>query len=137
MGRVGLQGMPGDQPFEEHPDRGEVLFDGGFGVGAAELLDVRGNVHRRHPGEIPQSLLLTPGGKSCDGLEVGATGVRIADVDGEELPKAPGAFGAGLEEDRQALRRPRGGGERTRSLLMGRLRFACLFDLLSPRQKPF
>jgi hypothetical protein len=33
MGRVGLQDVPGDQPFEEHPDRGEVLFDGGFGAG--------------------------------------------------------------------------------------------------------
>jgi hypothetical protein len=47
---------------------------------------------------IPQTFLLAPGGEALDGLKVGAPGVRVADVDGEELPKAPSTLGDGLEE---------------------------------------
>jgi hypothetical protein len=35
-------------------------------------------VHRRHPGQVPHAFLLTPGGESLDGFEVGAAGVRVA-----------------------------------------------------------
>jgi hypothetical protein len=71
---------------------------------AAELLDIRGDVHRRHPGQIPQVFLLTPGGESLCGFEAGAAGIRVADVDGEELSEATAAFGDALESYRQAVR---------------------------------
>jgi hypothetical protein len=64
-----------------------VLFDGGLRVRAAELLDIRRDVHRRHHGQIPQAFVVTPGGEGLDGFEVGATCIAIADVDGEELPE--------------------------------------------------
>ncbi len=92
--------VAGHQPVEEHPDRGQVLFDGRLRVRAAELLDVRRDVHRRHPGQIPQTSLLTPGGEPLDGFEVGAAGVRVADVDGEELPEAQAALGNAPKERR-------------------------------------
>lgn len=98
MGWIGLHDVAGDQPIEQHPDRGQVLFDGGLGVGAAELFDVSGDVHRCDPGEVLQTPLRAPVGKGVDGLEVGPAGMRVADVDGEELPEAPAALGHGLEE---------------------------------------
>jgi hypothetical protein len=78
MGRVAFHDGSGHQPVEEHPDRGQVLFDGGLRVGAAELLDIRRNVHRRHLGQIHQTFLVTPGGEAMYGFEVGAAGVRVA-----------------------------------------------------------
>ena len=88
MRGVGLQDVTGDQPVEQHPDCGQVLLDGGLRVGAAELLDVGGHVHRRHSGKVVQTSLRAPGCEGLDGLEVGAAGVWVADVDGEELPEA-------------------------------------------------
>jgi hypothetical protein len=79
----------------------KVLFDGGLRVRAAELLDIRRDVHRRHPAQIPQASLLTPGGESLDGFEVGAPRIRVADVDGKELPEAPAAVGRSLEDNWQ------------------------------------
>ena len=93
MGGVALHDVTRHQPAEEHPDRGQALFDGRLRVGATELLDIRRDVHRRHPGQIPQAFLVTPGGESLDSFEVGAAGVRVADVDGEELAKALPASG--------------------------------------------
>lgn len=69
MGRVDLHYVPDHQPIEEHPDRGEVLFDGQLRVRAAELLDIRRNVHRRHAGEISQTSLFTLGGKPSTALK--------------------------------------------------------------------
>ena len=104
MGRVGLHGVPGHQPIEEHSDRSEVLFDGRLRVRAAELLDIRRDVHRRHTGEISQTSLFTPGGEALDSLEVGAAGICIPDVDREELPEAPATLRHGLEEHWQCGR---------------------------------
>ena len=105
MGRVALHDVPGHQPVEEHPDRGQVLFDGRLRVRASELLDIRRDVHRRHPGQIPQAFLVAPGGESLDGFEVGAAGIGVADIDGEELPEASAAMGDALEKRWQTVRR--------------------------------
>jgi hypothetical protein len=64
---------PRHQPIEEHTDRGEVLFDGGFRMRAAELLDIRRNVHRRHPAQISQTFIVTQCGESLGGF--GATDI--------------------------------------------------------------
>ena len=95
---LALHDVAGDQPIEQHPDRGQVLLDGRFGVRAAELLDVAGNVHRRHPGKIVQTSRRAPGREGLNGLEVGAAGMRVADVDGEKLPEAPSTLGQLLEQ---------------------------------------
>ena len=101
MGRVGLHDVPGHQPIEEHPNRGQVLFDGRLRVRAAELLDVGRDVHRCHPGQISQTSTCAPGGKALDGFQIGAAGIGIANVDSEELPEAPATFGHALEEHGQ------------------------------------
>ena len=80
-----------------------MLFDGRLRVGTAELLDVRGDVHRRHPGQISETSLLTPGGETLYDFEVGAAGICISDVDGEELLEAPATLRHGLEERRQTI----------------------------------
>jgi hypothetical protein len=100
MGGVALHVVTRHQPVEEHPDRGEVLFDGRLRVRAPELLDIRRDEHWRHPGELPQAFLVAPGGESLDGFKVGSPGVGIADIDGEELPEAPAAMGDALEKRR-------------------------------------
>ncbi len=93
VGRIGVHDVAGGQPIEQHPDRGQVLLDGVFGMGAAELLDVGGYVHGRHPRKIFQTSLRAPGGEGLDGLEVGPSSMDIAGVDGEELPEATAALG--------------------------------------------
>jgi len=90
--------VSGHQPIEEHADRGQVLFDGRLRVRAAELLDVGGDVHRRHPRQIPETPHLTPVGESLDGFEVGAAGVLVADVDSEEFPEASALMRNRLEQ---------------------------------------
>ena len=105
MGRVGLQYVPGHQPIEKHTEGGEVLLDGMLRVRAPELLDVGRDVHGRHPGQISEPFLLTPGGEALDGFEIGTAGIRVADVDGEELPEATTALGHSLEERRQTISR--------------------------------
>ena len=49
MGRVGLHDVTCHQPIKEHADSGQVLFDSRPRVHAVELLDIRRDVHRRHP----------------------------------------------------------------------------------------
>lgn len=104
MSWVALHDVPCHQPIEEHTDRGEVLFDGGLRMGAAELLDIRRNAHRRHPGQISEAFLLTPGGESLDGFKVGAAGVRVADVDGEKLPRSADRDRRGCERCAEVFR---------------------------------
>jgi hypothetical protein len=53
----------------------------------ARLLDVGGHHHRLDLSESPPALL-TPGEELSDGLRVGEPGVRVSDVNGEELQKA-------------------------------------------------
>lgn len=48
MSGIAVHDMAGHQPIEQHPDCGQVRL----GVGAAELLDIGGDVHGRHRGEV-------------------------------------------------------------------------------------
>ena len=91
VSRIGVQDVARHQPIEQHADRGQVLLHGGLGVGAAELLDVGGDVHGRHPGEVVQTPLRAPGGEALDGLEVGAPGVglRILTVKNSQKRRPP------------------------------------------------
>lgn len=70
-----------------------MLLDGGLGVRGPEDLDVGGDVDWFDGGE-GESAAVAPGGEGGDGVEVGAAGVGVADVGGEELPEAlGGGFG--------------------------------------------
>ena len=77
-----------DEPVEEHPQRREVLLDGRGRARGRELLDVRRDHHGLHLVEGEASAL-APLRESADGREVGVSGVRVADMGGEELPEAP------------------------------------------------
>lgn len=65
---------------------------------AAELLDVGGDVHGGYTGKVFQASLRAPGSEGLDGLEVGAAGVGVTDIDGEELPETPALLGHCPEE---------------------------------------
>jgi hypothetical protein len=104
MGRIGRHDLALDQPIEKHTDGREVLFHGGFRVRAAELLDIGCDVHGRYARQVMQALFLAP---RCEGrysIKVSAARMRVAGVDGEELPEPPAAIGHSMEKRRQAVR---------------------------------
>ncbi len=45
LGRVEGDHLAGDQPIEQHPDRGQVLLHGGLGARLPELLDIGGHMN--------------------------------------------------------------------------------------------
>jgi hypothetical protein len=82
MGWIGPHNVASHQPIEEHPDRSQVLFDGRLPMGSAELLDVRRDVHRCHPGELSKTSFIAPDGEALHSFEVGAAvlGFRMVTV---------------------------------------------------------
>ena len=69
-------------------DRGQALFDGRRGSLTAELLDVGGDMQRPHVDNRGDAGALAPGQEFPRRLRVGAARVLVADVGGEEFPKA-------------------------------------------------
>ena len=86
MSRVGRHDLAGDQPIEEHPDGGQMLFDGRLGMVLHQQLDIRRHVHRLNLVERERPTL-APGRELRHGDEVRPTSIPITDVDGEEFPK--------------------------------------------------
>lgn len=98
MGRVGRHDPTDYQPIEKHFQRGEVLLDGGAGEGLLQLLDIGGNVHRLHAGQVAEIVLVAPVRESADGSVVGAAGVGVPNVGGEKFRES----GYGLRSDRKS-----------------------------------
>ena len=98
MGRVQLQDLAGDQPVKQDAKRRQVLLDGGRGQLALQVLNESGDVDRLHLGELADAVLLTPSRKAAGGIQVGAAGVGVVELSGEELQHAPGGLGRGREE---------------------------------------
>ena len=98
MGRVQLQDMAGDQPVKQNAQRRQVLLDGGRGQLALQVLNESSDVDRLHLGEPADAVILTPGRKAAGGIEVGAAGVGVVDLSGEELQHAPGGLWGGREK---------------------------------------
>ena len=69
--------MPGDEPVEQHADRGEVLLDGRGAVAAAENLDIGGDVMRAHRRKRRDALGIEPGEERAHGDGVGGAGVGL------------------------------------------------------------
>jgi hypothetical protein len=90
-----LDNPAGDQPVKEHTNSGEMLLDCQLRGDGPELLDIRCNVHRLDERKAFETSALTSNRELRDGDEVGAPGIAIPDVDGEELPKARPRSGVG------------------------------------------
>ena len=106
FGVVQLHGTKGTSPHLRkcrshlptmHPNRGEVLVDVGFQVRAAELIDIRRDEHWRHP-DRSLKRFIAPGGESPNGFEVGAVGVQIADINGQEVQKSNSGVVSGSQD---------------------------------------
>ena len=91
-GRVHREELAQDHPVEQHPDGRQVLLDRGPGTDPAGVLHPSGHMDRFHLGELVHPVLPTPGGELADRAVVGAPGIRVRDLRGEELPKASGSF---------------------------------------------
>jgi hypothetical protein len=76
------------KPIEQVTDCDEALFDGRYRSLPAELLDMGCNMQRLHAGNRRDAGVLAPCQEFPRGLGVGAAGVPVADVGGEEFPKA-------------------------------------------------
>jgi len=79
VGRIGGDHLAGDQPVEQHPDRGQVLLDRWFGHAALELLDIGGHVQRLEIVQAAELVVFAPGEEVPDGAVVGHVGVLVAD----------------------------------------------------------
>ena len=98
VGRVELEDLAGDQPVKQNAKRRQVLLDGGRGQLALQVLNESGDVDRLHLGEPADAVILAPGRKAAGGIQVGAAGVGVVDLSGEELQHAPGGLGSGREK---------------------------------------
>jgi len=92
------QDLADNQIVEEHPQCREVLLDRSGGELCRELLDVGGDEEGLELAERKASRL-TPAEKPSDGPGVGAPGVGVADLGGEELDKSPPGALAGPVDD--------------------------------------
>ena len=98
VGLVQLQDMAGDQPVKQNAKRRQVLLDGGRGELALQVLNESGDVDRLHLGEPADAVVLTPGRKAAGGIEVGAAGVGVVELGGEEFEDALGCLWGGREK---------------------------------------
>ena len=103
VSRVQLQDLAGDQPVKQNAKRRQVLLDGGRGQLALQVLNESSDVDRLHLGELSDAVIPAPGRKAAGGVEVGAAGVGVVDLSGEELQHAPGGLGSGREKWRGEL----------------------------------
>ena len=108
VGRVDGDDLAGDQPVEQHPNGGQVLFDRRLFEVAAHGLDVGGDVERFDIDErLNFRTSVAPIEESTAGPKVGHAGVVVRDRRGEEFQKASRRLVAGLgdqaRKDRASL----------------------------------
>jgi hypothetical protein len=89
MRRIGRHHLAGHQPVKQHADAGEVLL---YRAHLAQFLDVSGHMHRLYVLNARDASVLAPSQEGTGGTAISGAGVRVADVDGEELQEAPGGL---------------------------------------------
>jgi hypothetical protein len=100
-GRIHRQDLAHHKPIEQVVDRGEALFDARRRHDAHLRLDPGRDMQRRNICERRHAGIGAPTEEFSDGAAVGAAGVRIADVGGEEFQKTDaGVVTGGGDQDR-------------------------------------
>ena len=92
MGRVDFENLAGDEPVEEHPESGQVLLYRGRRHMTLQVLDESGDVEGLDAGQLGQAVGFAPVGETAGRVQVGAAGVVVVDLCGEEFEKAPGGL---------------------------------------------
>ena len=101
-GRIGRHDLADHHPVEQVAQCGQAELGGRRGSRLAQLLDVGGNMLALDRRELRDAFRLKPVEEFRRGARIGAAGVRVADVGGEEFE--------------EAIRRARtGGGDQGRS----------------------
>jgi hypothetical protein len=111
-GRIDRHDLADDEPIHEDADRGKVLLDRGLAEGGLEALDIGGDDDRPDLLEVGNAAFLAPAEEGDGVTVVGAAGVLIADVGGEELGEADEHVVAGGEDERRHVRLRDGRGRR-------------------------
>jgi hypothetical protein len=111
--RADFDDVAGEQPVEQHSQRGEVLLDGRRRELALQLLDEGRDVDRLHRGELIEATSLAPRSEAARGVEIGFTGVVVVDLGGEEFEDAPRREQAGGGGDDELAGRAVGHGMAT------------------------
>jgi len=104
-GRIVGQHVADDQPIEQHPHRGELLLHVWRRMGLLARLYICADINRPDRAERAPPCF-APGEELAAGAGVGAAGIRVANVGGEEVDIAPGGRLAGGGDQR----RDHGGG---------------------------
>ncbi len=92
VGRVHIQDVAGHQPVEEHPQCGQVLFDGGRGKLPLQVLDEGGDVDGLDAGELVDATAGAPVREAVGGVQVRLARMVVVDLGGEKLQDALGGL---------------------------------------------
>ena len=99
MGRVGCDHLAGDQPVEQHADRGQVLLDGRLRHRLTKVLDIGRDVQRLDISDAADPMLVAPAEKIANRPVGRHAGVLVADRGGEELEEPARGLVAGVGDD--------------------------------------
>ena len=108
--RINRHDLAVDQPVKQVADGGEPELGGRRLVRLGLLLDPGGDVQRPHVAERGDASGLAPVEKVLHGRQVGAPGMTVADVGGEEFQEPLAGIAIGRGDDRRQC--ARGGSER-------------------------
>ena len=86
------------EPVKKHPESSQVLLDRGRRHVPLQILDEGGDVEGLDAGQLGQAVGVAPGGETERRVQIGAAGVVVVDLRGEEFEKAPGGFGVWGEQ---------------------------------------
>jgi hypothetical protein len=92
MGRIRVDNMAGHQPIEEHPDRGQVLLDGGWRELVLQVVHESDNVARLDLRELVKVFGSVPAGKTTGRVHIGSSRMGVVDLGREKLEEAARGF---------------------------------------------
>jgi hypothetical protein len=84
--------MAGNEPIEEHPQSGKMLFHGRGGEVALQVFQEGRDVEGLNVGELADAFLVAPFRESARGVQVRLAGVVVVDLGGQEFQHAPGCL---------------------------------------------
>ena len=99
MRRVGGDDLAGDQPVEQHADRGQVLLDRRLRHRVLQVLDIGRHMQRLDIGNAADAMPVAPGEKIANRPVVSHAGVLVADGGGEEFQEPARRLVAGVGDD--------------------------------------
>src|SRR5260221_14275084 len=101
MGRISVNNMPGHQPVEEHANRRQVLFYGGWRKLVLQVVHESRDMKRLDLCELVDLFGSAPVGKAAGGVHIGSSGMGVVDLCREKLEEASRGFSRRREQRRR------------------------------------